>query len=81
MFNRSSKYLDVSLNTNVLFLTSDDDFLGIFYSLFKDRQNIFLTIFSTAFVVKCATKILKIGLQKQKLCPKIFLNREFSIEI
>ena len=66
--------------TNVLFLTSDNEFLGIIYSLFRGTQNIFLTIFSTKFVVKCATKILKFSWQKQRLCPKIFLNREFSIE-
>ena len=41
---------------NVLFLTSDNEFSGIIYSLFRGRQNIFLTIFSTKFVVKCATK-------------------------
>ena len=66
--------------SNVLFLMSDNEFSGIIYSLFGGSQNIFLTIFSTKFVVKCATKILKIGSQKQKLCQKIFLNKEFSIE-
>ena len=40
----------------------------------------FLTLFSTKFVVKCATTILKIGCQIQKLYPKTFLNREFAIE-
>ena len=45
----------------MLFLTSDEDVLGIIYSLFTGRQNIFLTIFSIKFVVKCATKILKIS--------------------
>ena len=38
---------------NVLFLTSDNDFLRIMYSLFRGRQNIFLKIFSTKFVVMC----------------------------
>ena len=71
---------NITLMTHVLFLTSDNEFLGIIYSLFRDRQNIFLTIFSTKFVVKCATKILKISWQEQKLYPKIFLNKEFSIE-
>ena len=47
--------------SNVLFLTSDNEFSGIIYSLFRGKQNIFLIIFSTKFVVKCATKILKIG--------------------
>ena len=42
--------------TNVLFLTSDNEFSGIIYSLFRGKQNIFLTRFSTKFIVKCATK-------------------------
>ena len=46
---------------NVLFLTSDNEFSGIVCRLFTGRQNIFLTIFSTKIVVKCATKNLKIG--------------------
>ena len=66
--------------SNVLFLTSDNEFSGIIYSLFKGRQNIFQTIFSNKFVIQCATRSWKIGWQKQKLCPQIFLNREFSIE-
>ena len=41
---------------NVLLLASDNECLGIVYSLFMDRQNNFLPIFSTKFVVKCATK-------------------------
>ena len=48
-------------NTNVLFFTFDNEFSVIMYSLSGGRQNIFLTIFSTKFVVKCAAKILKIG--------------------
>ena len=47
--------------TTVLFLTFDNEFSGIMYNLFRDWQNIFLTIFGTKFVVKCAAKILKIG--------------------
>ena len=51
------------------------------YSLFRGRQNMFLTIFSTKLVVKSATKTLKIRWKKKKkLWPKIFLNREFSIK-
>ena len=57
---------------NVLFLTSDNEFSGIIYSLCRGRQNIFLRIFSTKFVVKCTTKILRLGRQKQKVRPKIF---------
>ena len=51
----------VELLLNVLFLMSDNGFSGIIYRLFRGRQTIFLTIFSTKFVVKCATKILNIG--------------------
>ena len=46
----------------VLFLTSDNEFLGIIYSFFRGRQNIFLTIVRTKFVVKFSIKIsMKIG--------------------
>ena len=45
----------------VLFFTSENEIPGIIYSLFRGRQNISLTILSTKFVVKCETKILKIG--------------------
>ena len=44
-----------------VFLMSENEFSGIIYSLFRGGQNIFLTIFSIKFVVKCATKIFKIG--------------------
>ena len=44
-----------------VFLMSDNEFSGIIYSLLRGRQTIFLTIFNTKFIVKCATKILKIG--------------------
>ena len=50
----------VNTGVNVLFLTSDNEFSGIMYCLFRGRQNIFPTVFSTKFV-KCATKLLKIG--------------------
>ena len=46
---------------NVLFLTSENEISRIIYSLFRDRQIVFIIIFSTKFVVKCATNILKIG--------------------
>ena len=46
---------------NVLFLSSENAILGIIYSLLRSRQNIFLSLFSTKFVIKCATKILKIS--------------------
>ena len=46
---------------NLLFLTFDNGFSGITYNLFGGKQNIFLTIFSTKFVIKCAANKLKIG--------------------
>ena len=45
----------------VFFWTSENEFLGIIYSLLRGRQNIFLTIVSFKFVVKYATQILKIS--------------------
>ena len=57
---------ETTIYTNVLLLTSENDISVIFYSLFSGRQNNFLTIFSTKFVVKCAAENLKIGLQIQK---------------
>ena len=65
--------------TNVLFLNFDNEFFGIMYSLFGGRQNIFLTIFITKFVVKCAANILKIGEQMKILCPKLILNSDFAL--
>ena len=60
-------------------LTSENGFSEINYSLFKGRQNIFLTIFITKVVVKRAAKILKIGQQIIFfMCNNIF-NRNFSI--
>ena len=49
------------------FSTSENAFSGIIYSLLC---YIFFPLFSTKFVVKCATKSLKIVWQTQKLCPK-----------
>ena len=57
---QSDQHLCCSLPI-VLLLTSENDISRIIYSLFKGRQNIFLTLSSTKFVLKCATKILKIG--------------------
>ena len=51
----------LGLYGNVLFLTFENEISGIIYRLFRDGQNIFLTIFNTKFVVKCATKKLKIS--------------------
>ena len=49
------------LLANVLFFTSEIEISGIVYSSFRDRQNIFLKIFSTEFAVKYATETLKIS--------------------
>ena len=46
---------------NLLFLTFDNEFSGIMYSLFGGRQNNFLIIFGTKFVLKCPAKILRIS--------------------
>ena len=51
----------INRDTDVLFLTIDNEFSRIIYSLFGGKQNIFLTMFSTKFIVKYAAKILKIG--------------------
>ena len=52
-----------------------DIFISMFYryhyAMNCPHANIFLSIFSTNFVLKCATNILKIGLQINILCPKI----------
>ena len=45
--------------TNVLFLTSDNEFSGKIRNLFGDRQSKFITIFNTTLVLKCPAKILK----------------------
>ena len=42
------------------FLSFDNEFSQIMYSLFGGKQTIFLTLFSTNFVIKCAAKNLKI---------------------
>ena len=39
-----------------------------------------LSLFNIPFVLNCATKILKIGLQIKIYCPKMFLNRDFCME-
>ena len=72
------KFPCFDLDTNGLFLTSE--FSGIIYSLFRGWQNVFLTIFSTKFVITCATKVLKNQLTKTKVMSKNIFNKEFSIE-
>ena len=64
----------------MLFSTSANTNPQIIYSLFRGKQHIYLSIVRSKYVVKCISKILKIGWQIQKLCPKIILNRVFSIE-
>ena len=64
----------------MLFLTSDYEFLRIMYPLFEGRQNIFLTIFSTKFVVKYPAKLFKIDKEIKILCLKLLiLNRDFAL--
>ena len=57
----------------MLFLTFDNEFLGVF----GGRNNIF---FSTKFVVKCAAKILKIGLTNIDFMSKLILNRDLALQ-
>ena len=52
----SKAFYNYNNKTNVLFLTADNEFSWVMYSLFGGRQNIFLTVFSTKFFVKCAAK-------------------------
>ena len=58
-FNSIIKLI-ANLDSNVLFLTSENRISGIIYSLIRGIHNVFLTIFSTKFVVKYTSKILKI---------------------
>ena len=44
------------------------------------HSNIVLSLFSIPLVLKCAAKFLKIGLQIKKICPKMFLSRDFYME-
>ena len=53
----SVSFQHTDISSTVLLLTYENEILAIIYSLFRDRQNIFLAIFSTKFVIKCATKI------------------------
>ena len=43
------------------------------------KKNFTMLSFCIIKIVKCATNILKIGLQIKILCQKIILNRAFSI--
>ena len=52
-----------SKRLNVLILTFGHEFSGIIYRFFRGKQTIFLTVFCTKFVIKCAAKVLKIGKQ------------------
>ena len=44
------------------------------------HSNIILSLFSIPLVLKCAAKILKIGLQIKLKRPKMFLSRVFCME-
>ena len=63
---------------NVTKLTSENAFSRISCRLFTERQINFLPTFSPKFVISCAAKKLKIGLQIKKIMLKIILNREFA---
>ena len=52
-------YNELDSDTNKLFLTPDNEFLGIIYSLLRGWQNIFLAIFNAKFVLKCAKTFWK----------------------
>ena len=64
---------------NVLFLTFDNEFSGIMYSLFGGRQTMFLTMFSNKFVVKCVAKKFKNRLTNKDFMPKINFEYGFCI--
>ena len=59
----------------MLFLTYENEFSGYFIVYLDSQQYLELKGFGRE------SKVLKISSQKQSLCPKIFLNREFSKEI
>ena len=70
------------IGSNGLFLIFDKEFSGMMYSLFRGRQNIFLTIFSTKFVVKWPAKKKKKNenrLRKKDFMPKINFEYGFCI--
>ena len=46
---------------NVYILAPENEFPEIVYAFFGGRENIFLTIVGTKFVVICAAKIFKVG--------------------
>ena len=55
----------------MLFLTFDNEFSGIMYSLFGGRLTTYLTIFSTKFVIKCAAKNVENRLTNKDFMPNI----------
>ena len=55
----------------MLFLTVDNEFSVIMYSLFGSRQNIFLTIFSTKFCRTMCSKKFENRLTNKNFMPKI----------
>ena len=53
-------------------------FFAYHHAVKHPHTSIILSWLSTPLVLKCATKILKIGLQIKIWCPKMFLNRDFA---
>ena len=60
---------------NISFMAFDVNSFGIIYSLFRGRQNIFLTTIKTNFVVNYLAKFVD-----QLLISKIFLNMDLAWE-
>ena len=50
------------------------------HAMTRPHSNIILSLFSIPLVLKCAAKILKIGLQINIQRPKMLLSRDFCIE-
>ena len=62
------------LYINVLNLACENHSLGLCFNSQMIRLNIFLSIFSNKFVVKCAAKILEIRLTNKYFMLKTILN-------
>ena len=49
------------------------------HTLKHHNTNTVLSLFSIPFVLKCAAKILKVGLQIKKVMSKCVLNKDFCM--
>ena len=56
-------------------------FFAYHHAVNHPHKNIILSWFNIPLVLKCAAKILKIGMQIKIYHPKMFLNRDFCMEI